>query len=151
MLHHYTASNKLDNSLLAVRVINYKLIVVGGLLLWQEKRNIIQQLLQEYDIQSAENIQDALKDLLGGTIKEMMETEMDEHLGYEKSERSDTDDYRNGYKSKRINSSYGTMNIQVPQDRKSTFQPQVVKKRQKDISDIAQKIISMYAKGMTTR
>ena len=141
----------MDNSLLAVKVINYKLIVVGGLLLWQEKRNIIQQLLQEYDIQSAEDIQDALKDLLGGTIKEMMETEIDEHLGYEKSERSDTDDYRNGYKSKRINSSYGTMNIQVPQDRKSTFQPQVVKKRQKDISDIAQKIISMYAKGMTTR
>ncbi len=115
------------------------------------KRNIIQQLLQEYDIQSAEDIQDALKDLLGGTIKEMMETEMDAHLGYEKSERSDNDDYRNGYKSKRINSSYGSMDIQVPQDRKSTFEPQVVKKRQKDISDIDQKIISMYAKGMTTR
>ena len=115
------------------------------------KRNIIQQLLQEYDIQSAEDIQDALKDLLGGTIKEMMEAEMDEHLGYEKSERSDTDDYRNGYKPKRINSSYGSMDIQGPQDRKSTFEPQVVKKRQKDISDIDQKIISMYAKGMTTR
>ena len=114
------------------------------------KRNIIQQLLQEYDIQSAEDIQDALKDLLGGTIKEMMEKEMDQHLGYEKSERSDTEDYRNGYKSKRINSSYGSMDIQVPQDRKSTFEPQVVKKRQKDISDIDQKIISMYAKGMTT-
>ena len=115
------------------------------------KRNIIHQLLQEYDIQSAEDIQDALKDLLGGTIKEMMETEMDEHLGYGKSERSDNDDYRNGYKSKRINSSYGSMDIKVPQDRKSTFQPQVVKKRQKDISDIDQKIIFMYAKGMTTR
>ena len=87
------------------------------------KRNIIHQLLQEYDIQSAEDIQDALKDLLGGTIKEMMETEMDEHLGYGKSERSDNDDYRNGYKSKRINSSYGSMDIQVPQDRKSTFEP----------------------------
>jgi len=115
------------------------------------KRNIIQQLLQEYDIETAEDIQDALKDLLGGTIKEMMETEMDNHLGYEKSERSDSDDYRNGYKSKRINSSYGRMDIDVPQDRKSTFEPQVVKKRQKDISDIDQKIISMYAKGMTTR
>lgn len=115
------------------------------------KRNIIQQLLQEYDIQSAEDIQDALKDLLDGTIKEMMEAEMDEHLGYGKSERSDSDDYRNGYKSKRINSSYGSMDIQVPQDRKSTFEPQVVKKRQKDISQIDQKIISMYAKGMTTR
>ena len=115
------------------------------------KRNIIHQLLEEYDIQTAENIQEALKDLLGGTIKEMMEAEMDDHLGYEKSERSDNDDYRNGYKTKRVNSSYGSMEIEVPQDRKSTFQPQVVKKRQKDISDIDQKIISMYAKGMTTR
>ena len=115
------------------------------------KRNIIHQLLEEYDIQTAEDIQEALKDLLGGTIKEMMEAEMDDHLGYSKSERSDSDDYRNGYKSKRVNSSYGSMEIEVPQDRKSTFQPQVVKKRQKDISDIDQKIISMYAKGMTTR
>lgn len=46
------------------------------------KRQIIQQLLQEYDIETAEDIQDALKDLLGGTIKEMMEAEMDDHLDY---------------------------------------------------------------------
>lgn len=61
------------------------------------KRNIILQLLEEYDIQTAEDIQNALKNLLGRTIKEIMETEMDEHLGYEKSERSDSDDYCNGY------------------------------------------------------
>ena len=79
------------------------------------KRNIIHQLLEEYDIQSAEDIQDALKDLLGGTIKEMMEAEMDDHLGYEKSERSDNDDYRNGYKRKQVNSRYGSMEIEVPQ------------------------------------
>ena len=115
------------------------------------KRNIIHQLLEEYDIQTTEDIQEALKDLLGGTIKEMMEAEMDNHLGYEKSQRSDSDDYRNGYKEKQVNSSYGSMKIEVPQDRKSTFEPQIVKKRQKDISDIDQKIISMYAKGMTTR
>ena len=115
------------------------------------KRNIIQGLLQEYNIETAADIQEALKDLLGGTIKEMMESEMDEHLGYEKSQRSDSDDARNGYKSKHITTSYGGMEIDVPQDRKSTFEPQVVKKRQKDISDIDQKIISMYAKGMTTR
>lgn len=59
------------------------------------KRNIIYQLLEEHDIPSVEDIQDALKDLLGGTIKEMMEAEMDEYLGYEKSERSDNDNYRN--------------------------------------------------------
>ena len=124
---------------------------VHKVVMTEGKRNIIQQLLHEYDIETAEDIQDALKDLLGGTIKEMMEAEMDDHLGYQKSERSDSDDYRNGYKSKRVNSSYGSMDIDVPQDRKSTFEPQIVKKRQKDISDIDQKIISMYAKGMTTR
>ena len=48
------------------------------------KRNIIQGLLQEYDIKSASDIQEALKDLLGGTIKEMMESEMEDHLGYKK-------------------------------------------------------------------
>ena len=115
------------------------------------KRNLIRALLQEYEIESAQDIQDALKDLLGSTIKEMMESEMDEHMGYQKSQRSDSDNYRNGYKTKQINSSYGNMTIDVPQDRKSTFKPKVVKKRQKDISDIDQKIISMYAKGMTTR
>jgi len=69
------------------------------------KREIIRQLFQEYDIESATDIQDALKDLLGETIKEMMEFEMDDHLGYEKSERFDSDDYRNGFKSKRVTGS----------------------------------------------
>ncbi len=124
---------------------------VHKVVMTEGKRNIIHQLIQEYDIETAEDIQEALKDLLGGTIKEMMEAEMDDHLGYEKSQRSDNDDYRNGYKTKRVNSSYGSMDIEVPQDRKSTFEPQIVRKRQKDISDIDQKIISMYAKGMTTR
>ena len=83
------------------------------------KRNIIHQLLEEYHIQTAQDIQDALKDLLGGTIKEMMEAELDDHLGYAKSERSDNENYRNGYKPKQVNSSYGSMQIPVPQDRKS--------------------------------
>lgn len=68
---------------------------------------------------------------------------MDEHLGYSKPERFDSDDYRNGYKTKQVNSSYGSMKIEVSQDRKSIFEPQVVKKCQKDISDIDQKIISI--------
>ena len=79
----------------------------------EEKRNIIQMLLQEYDIESTQDTQDAIKDLLGGTIKKMMKAETDEHLGYSKFELSDSDDYRNGYKTKRVNSSYGSMEIQV--------------------------------------
>ena len=69
----------------------------------------------------------------------------------EKSRRSDNDYYRNGYKSKTVKSSIGEVEQEVPQDRKSSFEPQVVKKGRKDISDIAHKIISMYATGKTTR
>lgn len=117
----------------------------------ENKKNIISALIEEYDIETADDIQEALKDLLGGTIKSMMESEMDEHLGYESYERSDNDNYRNGTKRKTVRSNYGEFQIDVPQDRKSSFEPKVVKKRQKDISDIDQKIISMYARGLTTR
>ncbi|SEW45199.1 Transposase, Mutator family, partial [Enterocloster clostridioformis] len=68
---------------------------VHKVVMTEGKRNIVHQLLEEYDIQTAEDIQEALKDLLGSTLKEMMEAEMDEHLGYGRSERSDSDDYRN--------------------------------------------------------
>lgn len=115
------------------------------------KKNIIAGLLQEYDIHSAEDIQDALKDLLGGTIQSMLEAEMDEHLGYEPYERTDNTNSRNGKKSKTIRSKYGEMDIDVPQDRESSFEPKIVQKRQKDISGIEEKIIAMYAKGLTTR
>ena len=102
----------------------------------ENKKNIIAALIDEYDIQTADDIQEALKDLLGGTIKSMMEAEMDEHLGYESYERSDNENYRNGTKKKRVRGNYGEFEIDVPQDRNSTFEPQIVKKRQKDISDI---------------
>lgn len=59
------------------------------------KRNLIQGLLQEYDIHSAENIQEVLKDLLSGTIRDMIETEMDNNLGYDRYERSSEHNYRN--------------------------------------------------------
>ena len=115
------------------------------------KKNIIGMLLEEYDIKSAKDIEDALKDLLGGTIQEMLESEMDEHLGYQEYERSDNPDSRNGKKTKKIRGNFGETEIEVPQDRDGTFEPKIVKKRQKDISGIEQKIISLYAKGMTTR
>lgn len=115
------------------------------------KRNIISALMEEYDIQTADDIQEALKDLLGGTIQSMLEAEMDNHLGYEPYERTTNTNARNGKKTKSIRSKYGEMEIEVPQDRESTFEPQVVKKRQKDISHIEDKIISMYAKGLSTR
>ncbi|WP_316718841.1 IS256 family transposase [Terrisporobacter petrolearius] len=115
------------------------------------KRNIIANLIEEYDIQSAEDIQEALKDLLGGTIESMLKAELDNHLGYEPYERTESSNSRNGSKPKMVRSQYGEFEIDVPQDRENTFEPQLVKKRQKDISSIEQKIISMYARGLSTR
>lgn len=115
------------------------------------KKNIIAGLIQEYDIKTVNDIQEALKDLLGGTIQDMLEAELDEHLGYKSYERSDNTDYRNGTKQKKLKSSYGEIQIDVPQDRDGDFEPKIVPKRKKDISEIEQKIISLYAKGLSTR
>ena len=119
--------------------------------LTEGKKNIIAGLLQEYDIQSAQDIEAALKDLLGGTIQSMLEAELDNHLGYDNYERSTNTDYRNGTKPKVLRSSYGEIPIDVPQDRDGDFEPKIVQKRKKDISGIEQKIIAMYAKGLSTR
>lgn len=119
--------------------------------LTEGKKNIIAGLLQEYDIQSAQDIEAALKDLLGGTIQSMLEAELDNHLGYDNYERSSNTDYRNGTKPKVLRSSYGEIPIDVPQDRDGDYEPKIVQKRKKDISGIEQKIIAMYAKGLSTR
>ena len=115
------------------------------------KRNIIQCLLWKYDIETADDIHDALKELLSGILNELMETEMDDHLGYDRYERSDEKNYRNDTKSKRVRNKYGEFEVDVPQDRNSSFDSKILPKRQKVISAIEDKIISMYAKGMTTR
>lgn len=114
------------------------------------KKQIIAGLLNEYDIKTAEDIQEALKDLLGGTIKNIMEAEMEEHLGYERGQRSESFNSRSGYKNKKVRGHYGELNLSVPQDRESSFEPKIVPKRQKEISQIDEKIIAMYARGLTT-
>ena len=115
------------------------------------KKNIITFLIEEYDIKSAEDIQEALKDLLGGTLKEMLQSEMTEHLGYEEYERSENINSRNGTKSKTVRSNYGKLDIDVPQDRASSFEPKIIGKRKKDIYGVEDRIIAMYAKGLSTR
>lgn len=117
-----------------------------------ERRENIRKLISDYGIETLSDIKDAIKDLLGETIKEMMELEMDEHIGSSKNERNvNRDNYRNGYKSKKVISEYGDIEIDVPQDRNSTYNSAIVAKRSKDINDIDKKIISLYARGMSTR
>jgi putative transposase len=99
------------------------------------------------------DIQAKLKSLFAGTIEQMLEAEMDEHLGYDKHsvEGNNTGNSRNGYNYKTITSEYGTSEIGVPRDRNGEYEPKAIKNRQVRTDEIEQKIIAMYSKGMSTR
>lgn len=91
--------------------------------------------------------------LIGGMLEQMLQKEMNEHLGYEKHSPDGnlSGNSRNGHSKKTLKSNYGTIELEVPRDRNSEFEPIAVKKHQRSISSFDDKIISMYAKGMTTR
>ena len=118
-----------------------------------EKKEMLRTLRESYDPQSAEDVQAMLRDLLGDMLQEMLEAEMDDHLGYSKYDykNKETDDTRNGYSPKTVVSSVGEIDLDIPRDRKAEFEPQIVQKHQTDISNIEDQVLSMYAKGMTTR
>ena len=118
-----------------------------------ERKAFISGLLEHYQPQDAQDVQEMLKDLLGDTLQGMLEAEMDQKLGYSKYDyqNKDTDDSRNGYSKKTVVSSMGEIDLDIPRDRKGEFEPQIVKKNQTDISNIEDQVLSMYAKGMTTR
>ena len=118
-----------------------------------ERKAFISSLLEHYQPSDASDVQEMLKDLLGDTLQGMLEGEMDQKLGYSKYDyqNKDTDDSRNGYSKKKVISSVGEIDLDIPRDRKGEFEPQIVKKNQTDISNIEDQVLSMYAKGMTTR
>ncbi|MDU5925372.1 MAG: IS256 family transposase [Finegoldia magna] len=101
--------------------------------------------------ETVQDLQEALKDLLGDTMEQMLKAELDEHLDYEYGEKPLSLNTRNGSSKKTVKSSYGNIDLNIPRDREGSFEPQALKKYQKDISNIENQIISMYAKGMTTR
>jgi len=119
----------------------------------KSKNELVQAILDVYQPETAKDVQDALKDVFGPMFEAMLQGEMNSHLGYENNDKNEkhTDNRRNGYISKNIKTSMGEMNIEVPRDRDGSFEPQIIPKRTKDISDIDKKVLSMYAKGMSQR
>lgn len=117
-----------------------------------EKEMELVQLLMA-DCQSTGDIQAKLKRLFAGTIEQMLEAEMDEHLGYEKNSvlGNNSGNSRNGYGKKTITSDYGECEISIPRDRNGEFEPKIIEKRQTRTNEIEQKIMQMYAKGMSQR
>lgn len=124
----------------------------------RRKRNpkavaLAEEILKQYDPQSTEDVDDALKDIFGPLFESMLHGEMKNHLGYSSNskENKETTNRRNGYSSKTLKTTRGEVDIEVPRDRDATFEPQVIKKRQTDISAIENKVLTMYARGMSQR
>jgi putative transposase len=113
----------------------------------------LKKLLKEKGVKSLDDFNAFMRDVSKDVIETLLDEELTDHLGFEKyDQKSKTiDNSRNGYTPKTVKSKFGEIGLDVPRDRKSEFEPQVVKKRKKDISGLEDKIISMYAKGMTTR
>ncbi len=119
----------------------------------KSKNELVNAILETYQPETAKDVQDALKDVFGPLFEAMLQGEMNGHLGYENNskEKKSTENRRNGYITKNIKTSMGETTIEVPRDRDGSFEPQIIPKRTKDISDIDKKVLSMYAKGMSQR
>jgi len=118
-----------------------------------ERRSKIRELLQASNISSTDDIQNLFKETIAEFMENGLDAELDDELGYSKYDykNKDTDNSRNGHSSKTLRTSFGDVEVSVPRDRKGEYEPQLLKKNQTSISqDIEEKILSMYAKGMTT-
>ncbi|WP_457571899.1 IS256 family transposase [Desulfovulcanus sp.] len=98
-----------------------------------------------------EEVKTTIKELVQQTLREALEAELEEFLGYGRYERSDSDNYRSGYSSKTVKTTSGSFEIKVPRDRKGEFEPQLIRKRQTMLDEIEDQITALYAKGMSTR
>lgn len=117
------------------------------------RRSKIRELLEMSNITSMDDIQNLFKETIAEFMEDGLETELDEELGYSRYDyrNKNTENSRNGHSSKTLRTSFGDVEVAVPRDRKGEFEPQLLKKNQTSISqDIEEKILSMYAKGMTT-
>mgnify|MGYP001102141564 FL=1 len=117
------------------------------------RRSKIRELLDMSNITSMDDIQNLFKETIAEFMEDGLETELDDELGYIRYDycNKNTENSRNGHSSKTLRTSFGDVEVAVPRDRKGEFEPQLLKKNQTSISqDIEEKILSMYAKGMTT-
>lgn len=117
------------------------------------QNKIVNEILEQYNPTTVEDMQNALKDIFGPMFEAMLKGEMNNHLGYENNDHREkkTTNRRNGYTKKVLKTSNGSIPINVPRDRESTFEPKLIPKRSKDVSGIQDKVLSMYAKGMSQR
>ena len=115
--------------------------------------NLVKAVLKSGDVKTVFDVEDKLKKSFGKIIQEMLEAEMTEHLGHDKYEytRENKDNYRNGSSKKKVKSNLGELELTIPRDRNGEFEPMIVPKNSRDISNIEQQIIKLYGMGNSTR
>ena len=99
----------------------------------------------------AEELEVTIRELVRQTLREALEAELEEFLGYPKYQRSGSDNYRNGYSAKKLKTTSGSVEIEVPRDRNGQFEPKLIRKRQTMLDELEAQIVALYAKGMSTR
>lgn len=119
----------------------------------QKSVELARQVLENYQPETVEDMQDALKDIFGPMFEAMLKGEMNHHLGYESNNKGEkkTENRRNGYAKKTIKTSSGALDIEVSRDCDGSFSPELIPKCKTDVSAIENKVISMYARGMSQR
>ena len=113
----------------------------------------LRQIISENDVKSVGDVYSLFKESFKDMLQELLEAELDATLGYEKNNKldPDSDNKRNGYSPKTVKSQYGTVALDIPRDRNNEFEPKIIPKYQRDISGIEEQVISLYARGLTTR
>ena len=118
-------------------------------------REMMRSYLKENDIsiKNGTDVNAVMRDMMSVILEDVLDEELDEELGYSKYDyrNKDTDNSRNGHSQKTMHTSYGDMDVAIPRDRNGEYEPQLIKKYQNTVTqDMEEKILSMYAKGMTT-
>ena len=114
---------------------------------------LAQEIVKQFNPQTAQDADEVLKELFGPIFESLLQGEMENHLGYESNDKGckPSQNRRNGYINKTVHTIKGDINIDVPRDRDTSFEPQIIPKRKKDISDIESKVLAMYARGISQR
>lgn len=119
----------------------------------KQKRLKMREFLKDISIEGPDGLNNFFKDMMKVAIEEFYQGELEEELGYTRYDyrNKESSNSRNGYSSKKLKSSAGEIEVNIPRDRNGEYEPQIIKKHQNTIGqDLEAKIISMYAKGMTT-
>ena len=113
----------------------------------------IRKYIKEGNLKDLQDVQSMVKDLFASAMQEMLEAELDTHLGYTKhdTKNKQTDNSRNGHSPKSVESELGAIDLDIPRDRKSEFDPIIIKKHQRRMPSIEDQVIALYARGVSTR